>query len=515
MKAISSALFKMLLSLTLLFLLLVVGMGWLGSVGAIDWEEAWEIGPESGRPTEPEWGEGGTASFDVLDNLAERIFTSAPNAYDLSEIGCLIAEDIYKDFKKYGVEVARPVVSVKGIPFTGYPEYLGGEDWSIGGTGHFINEKSFLYARGPGSTNAADEAEFANEGYPDCHLCMDGGSAITHLDETCINMNLRDRTVGTSYFCHGPTGPPPSVGDDGDFIADSGKPAQFGNCIGPNIFGNDVGNWYDYQDGWIQFGTGAWFDCPNQDANDICDNDREMIKWSPNYHKIDADWPAGDKWKVKDTTETHEDMELSDDWNYMYGVFWIPEYSRYDVVFAMYPETPVVGLTYTATDWTDIWEDIFDDNLEWHRTNALGYKYWQMRIAADYLVEPNAGDDVNIHQVIVDKIASVSEVDKDDINCLPCDRWADCWQIPVPIEKQCKVDAFREEPIRMRTNATNSAGVRITSCNEDLIGGRTYRVIITNWWGKFVECQGTFCPNIGGWYDCYTNYDRQVIILEL
>ncbi|NIM47474.1 MAG: hypothetical protein GTN40_04950, partial [Candidatus Aenigmarchaeota archaeon] len=63
MEGMSSHLFFVLLCLALMFLLLFVSVEWVQATSDIDWEHAWELGPESGRPTEPEWGQGGTASF--------------------------------------------------------------------------------------------------------------------------------------------------------------------------------------------------------------------------------------------------------------------------------------------------------------------------------------------------------------------------------------------------------------------------------------------------------------------
>ncbi|NIO45144.1 MAG: hypothetical protein GTN36_06375, partial [Candidatus Aenigmarchaeota archaeon] len=474
-------------------------------------------GPESGRPTEPEWGQGGTASFSALDFTAERIFTSAPGSYDLSEIACLISVDIYNDFKLNGESGARTssVCGLKGIPWN---------YWSTGYEGCLIGQGAFSYSTSTNPANEGDFAAHANTLYHDCHICKEdpapvaGGAGINDLDETCINLNLRDRMVGSDYFCHGAGGW--GSGTNAGFLDGTGKISEFGNCVDGDDtqFNNNIGDWRGYSDGYQDiFG---YQDCGNEGGAtdgtadpDFCDNNHDMITWTGNQETWLGDW------KVKDTaTGTTNSKPLTDGRKYFYGIFWIKADKRYDVVFVLIPNENAFN-----ADFREIWEDLLDKDDKFYRVNPLGNEIWQARTVANYRV--NLVTDTSIVQTIMDLISKEAEISMENIECRPCgdgnpatDDWEDCRPDAWTVERQCEMsphdEHFLKMPIKIKTNATNA--VALGTCGVKIQGGKTYRVIVNNWWNKHRRCIDWTCGyGTGPWHNCFTGVDRSVIILEL
>lgn len=453
----------------------------------------------------PELGEEGDVQ-DMLESennqvITEtaRFFTDEPNHWDLSEIACLISEDIYNDYSKNGNDGLRSDCSSDFIEYNK--------------EGCFIKARKFLYGI-KSSTFDKDEATFNDgdgEKYPFCRLCRTENAAgtmegINNLDETCINYNLKYRTVGDLGFCNS------------SFPISSSGTARFGNCDdgSDDSFGNNIGKdgakWYDFSDGpdiWDPFNSVN--ECGN-DNNDFCDNERDMITWRADNSEGES-W-ASEKWRVTDNSDdigfiiggtTGNSEILSDERNYMYGLYWVPHKNAYTLLFTMFPDQNPVA--YSTKDWGDIWNKAL--KKDFYRSNQLGQRFFEARQVANFLVTPEVplipyGD-------LRGSIASAMQIDADTkIKFLPCDS-SDCFSMPVEIsDEDCSYSEsnplqYRDVVVRVFHTDTNGNAIKDSSIA--LPSGKTYRVIVTNWIAGF-DGGG------GGGTNCYNSYERTVLIIE-
>jgi len=518
MKAIGTPI-KLGMAILVAIILVMIGLNFVHGFADIDFERLLQWRPQTGTPTEPGWGEGVT-SYSVEDIKAERIFTKEPNAYDLSEIACHIATDIYNDYKKFGDNGIRTGRCVYGLPFSTYMHDLEpGNDVYKYGTGCLVSAKSFLYKQ---QTLPFDsyEVEFAKNGYPDCHLCRNKTATppleIKNLDQTCINMNLKDRVVDNTDFCKG------------GFYSESGS-AQFGNCVDnqggdDSVFGNNyVTSWKDASNGKFVL-VGGLQNCEN-DVDDFCDNDEEKLGWSANTRE--GTWKY-ESWRVKDTAFKRNDDILYGDSSsktpYVYGLFWIPEAQIYDIVFVVVPDKDAR----ITNDFNEIWNKDLKKGEDFYRTNALGNYYLEARTVANFIV--TLSTDVNIYQDIMQNIATEAYGSSDKIDKVhfqSCFGLDTCFpKVSAKSKAQCSIlsgyqhyyakDMFLEEDIYMYTNATDVDDNLITNPNENLLAGKKYRVIVRNWWGRYRKCMLAGCPNVANSAgDCYLYAERAVTILEI
>jgi len=505
MKGISQHTMVIILSLVLMLVIMSIGINWVQGASEIDFDKAWYIGPETAIPTEPDLDIGTTNSYNALSVAVTHIFTTAGNPHDMSEIACFIAEDIFNDFSKKGDTLPRScsLWGGKGVPFS----------INNDASGCLISARSFLY-KTDASANPADEAALMTYDLS-CRLCRVGNVGIKHLDETCINLQFSSgnismatnpRLVGARKFC------------DGTFFTDSDpqKLSQFGNNhdgTTPTENKNLIAAWDGYCD---------------QDANDeddYCDNNMDYIRWQANRNDgSQPSWPATDFSRVADWRtsavvwydyNSGDNSVLTDGYEYMYGIFWIAEAKKYDIVFAMIPRqgTP-------ETNFNKIWEEDLDWDKNFWRTNPLGNIYVNLREVHNNTVVLAA--DTTISTIMIG-LKDHSGVITDKIGCLACSNDENCinkiydgQSTQIGDEKCVDVnvdsvltDAFKREPIEVRIKATKSDGTPVT-CNDNLVGGRTYRVIVKNWFGFWEK--DNWVSSDGG---CYANFDRSVSIIQV
>jgi hypothetical protein len=465
--------------------LLVVGIGFVQNYTNIPFEKLWELTPQSGIATEPtpDIG-GGYGDGDLLHDA--HIFTSG-STYDLSEIACLIGKAIYSDYIKYGDKGSRSNDALNGgfdyinsLPASDANEYL-------------IDAAFFNYS----STTQFKDNEIMSFD-PKCHICRHQpypvpppALLITDLDEACINLQLRDRNVSSNKFCFDPFA---TQYEEGRF----GNSNCFDSCP-PNPAGSSP-TWCDFcDDNSIKF-------CPGPGGED-------KIFWGAEKDTDNAQWNITDK-NFKEYTG---DL-LTNNRQYMYAVFWNQKNARYDVIFPMVPTTTTLP---AGTEWNYIWQVLADKYN--YRRNGLGIHYWQVRTMADFIFKPT--NNINIYNGLMENIYQngLSGCCKDSkVFFEPCTTWAQCLQgIKGPVEKyDCPAEAgndgklldfFREQPIQLLINATDATTgkkVDINSKNGELLGGKTYRVIIKNWaqWYHKFAYAGQ---------ECYKYYDRSITILQL
>jgi hypothetical protein len=500
--------------------LLVIGIGFVQNYTSIPFEKLWELTPQSGIATEPGY-EGGGGGTSVSDNLAKHFFTTG-SSNDLSEIACFIGTDIYNDYSNNGEQGGRSGLFVTNIPFD---------------RGNLINSASFFYK--DNTNTSVNDAIFGATGakYQGCHICRQccaegtgctasqaestcGPSSgpwpkgIQVLDELCINMQMRDRTVPASsgsYFCHGQTNdvsipygasgycsPSPC---NGQFLTlSTSSNAQMGNnnAGAQRAQNQGLAGWYSHSNGG------------DSDPLDYCDNGKDNIRWSADVYDSSNDhWKDSSgnpyKWLVKDDSNIDKNANvLSNGWKYTYGVWWGSD-GKYWLTFNLFPDenAPYSSSQPIATDFSDLWTKIFWSKGwpgSFFRVNALGYKYWELRSSAIYYVQPTAS--TNLYQTVVTEIEKAAGSNQNNVVCGTC-KSDDCLPLlPKFLQsKDCNFD-LGGMPIYMYTNFTDSNGNHWTDCQHDLLSGYRYKVIVKNWMST--DSSG-----------CTYAYDRTVTILQL
>jgi hypothetical protein len=459
-KAMASHMTVIILAVLLMFVAFALFSSWIyTAAGSVDPEKLIEIGPESGTATEqtPDTSlPSGNGDASSGSSQAQRIFTTAPNANDFSEIACLIGDKIYSDFSALGITGTRTstIATFKYVvPF------------ESAATVYFLDGKSFTYAT-PTSSSDTDEATLSSA-HPGCHLCRINNVGITHLDENCINLQLRDRTVGSDNFCSVTIAP-----------SNAEQRVKFGDSNCPSA----------------SPGGASWPD-------NNCDNGIDRIYWFMSSGG-DVSWPV---WKASYTDKKYNSKTLTNGRDYVYGVFWVSDGDRYDVVFSMIPSPGC----YTASNFQDLYSVMSDKGFI--KFDALGGKFWQARSVADFNVAVPSGTTVPIG-TIADTLGSTSvllcgaasagnpcfsdsmiKTDSDLIN-----------DDDISFEEDEVKDKLAEEPI------TVYLGVANVGLSGALPGGKTYRVTVNKWLAvQRYDCWAGRCKtNVIG-------YDRSVTIQEV
>jgi hypothetical protein len=395
----------------------------------------------------------------------DHIFSNPGEAHDISELACLIGDQIYTDFSKYGESSRTSKESFKNaVPF----------DTDVG---YFVDGGSFIYEEKRTDTSKPDTV--FDEDYPDCHICKSGSTGITRLDEICINMQLKDRYAGSDKFC----GP-------GNIDAPAGTRVAFGNDNAPNL----------------NTGVSGW-------GSDIfCGNDEDRIWW---YANGIPSW--SEKWKasyVRRPEDGYNSISLASGWHYVYGLFWSPEGKHYDVFFSLIPD----GNIRTTANFNDILGILNDKSFI--RLDVLGNKYWEARSVAAFKVTLN--NDISVGQGITDIINA--GLTQSDATCSPCSGDG-CFDAGIS-ESQNKVCAYApfnwnidgvknnldKTNVKIFVDARDEDGNPV-GCSGSLVVGKEYRVVINEWVDMFRE-QGGIGEG-SQWGSCFSTYDRTVIIQEV
>lgn len=475
MRGIDAKVFAIIFSLIIMLLLLGASIGFVQGKTDIPFENLWKLNPETGTVGEGKYVNDDQKNIiDTSDIELDHIFSSG-TYLDVSEIACYIARNIYDDYHILGDGGSRADSSTfywaKGLPKNS--EYLVG----IG---------RFNYLQGPNSNSDPDETNITSFDSA-CHLCRDppspplssGGTAITHLDEVCISLQLRDRKVaGTIDFCNEP----------------------FGASDGDGLFGdNDCG---------ATFNSAAWQShCgkTNNFPNEFCSNTgQDKIRWSACTDDDTTAWNVTEK-----DCGGHNSDKLSNNRKYMYGVLWNIEDKKYDVVFAIVPVNSFVA----GMSWDYIWEQYKHDN---YRRNILGNEYFSARVVADYNFTPTSP--VNIRNVLIQNIEIAQ---KGKVIFTPCSSEQECFPRWISTE-HCTIYVLgagpytdiRNLPIILLINATKADGTKFGSLpddkNRDLLTGRTYRVVIQEWFNQNAQAAAFNFMNT-----CYDRYARSITITEI
>ncbi len=498
MKGIHGVPYHVIFSVVILVLLLILTVGYVYGKTDIPFEKLWEQGPESGVLTNPSPVTGGSITYEGI-NPAPHIFTTGNN-WDLSEIACSIGKAIYIDYSKHGDSGPRTAID-NGLYDKGY--IFGSQ------TGYLIDSGKFYYTAKADASNTNECLMQTSD--PACHLCRQSPSAscsptptsascgsppaccvspgsvgIDNLDETCINLQLRDRKIGVGSFCNV------------NFRSTDGNDGFFGN--------NDCGaNRNVGQPGW------------NGRCSSFCDGADKII-WSADHDQDSTDWNVTDN----GISEEANSESLQDKREYIYGVVWSTYYKNYDVLFAMVPnfsatDTPV-------TNWFII-DDYFGYNspTEMYRKGILGKTYPEARIVADYLLIPsqpinNIYNDLIVHLSTIAFQGLTPAEARMKVSFKSCSDLGSCLPSWTPRGDACWTvggDTFtlmqeKNEPIQVLVDATDSSGSKITDIdyNKDLPAGKTYRIIIQQWYRGWNYWNGL-------WMDhCYDEYVRSISIIQ-
>ena len=296
-----------------------------------------------------------------------------------SEIACYIADIIYNDYQIYGKDIERG--DCRTIVNSDNRVY----ECLIGDAMIFTLQKFDQSEMNSYGTEWENILNNVDEG--PCHLCEEGGNAVPLLDETCVNMQFRDRKVETSDFCNDNFVPSlaETTGDIrfGNNGADDGG---FGCYIPPqNVIGS-LSNWRTH--------------CSEHDAgvgwpNAFCDNGDNLIYDWNNWWV--ADCAGGDVCDNDETldppeivNEIHNDVTNGildhDGRRYVMGITWLPEEQKYNVHFARVPQLQLVDSSSLLNRIVDV---VRNDGAtrDWKfRYNYLGKFTKDARSIVDMLV---------------------------------------------------------------------------------------------------------------------------------
>lgn len=529
MKGITSHVMVIIFSLIIMVVLLVIGVGFVQNYTNIPFEKLWELTPQSGIATEPGFG-GGFHGGTAKNIKTEKFFTTGLPYSDLSEIACSIGTYIFKDFKQYGY-MARPGDFLYGFPITN----------SNTKKAIFINAGSFLYRNTQypaatygstgGVTTGTDTKQndnvfaAASQDYKGCHICREpeligtllaasvplvGG--IKDLDEMCINAQLRDRNISSSYFCGGSPyiqyvngrNPP----RDGTFNIPGGGDVQFGNCIMGKTTTDNNNNliqagatgkkWSDFSNGYVS-GLGIVWNCGNEQI-DFCDNSQDRIAWMAEKNKTVNNWEA-----IEDGN-LFNDNKLVDGRSYIYGVYWSPDDKQYAIVFVLIPDENNIPID--PDGFYQIDEDhgnyFGGDNF---RSNILGNRYIEARTSAIFNVTLTSNlSIISLRGIIANNDNLGDNIEKVDFSLTEpnvqsiSQDWNHC-DVQTSYFTSFVKSEFKSSKIKLWTDATSDS-------NGQLDVG-TYRVVIRNWMGLY-KFPGTYVGK-----ECYRDYERSVSIYKI
>ncbi len=501
MKGIHGVPYYVIFSVVIMLFLLVMTVGWVYGKTDIPFEKLWEQGPESGVATNPNPIEGSGITYGGI-NPVPHIFTTGNN-WDLSEIACHIGKAIHIDYSKHGDGGPRTTID-NGMFDHGQP--FGAQ------TGYLIDSGKFFYT---GTASKNDPDETAMHSYDSaCHLCTNsppppnglpppGAVGITNLDETCINLQFRDRTFGAQAFC------------SGSFASNQGGYGEFGNNACANI-ANPAG--------WNGLCSG------------FCDNGQDKIIWSADNDELDTtstDWNMTD-WGI---SEGGNSEILTPSRYYIYGVVWAaqPQYKNYYVLFAEIPNFSAADTP--ETDWNTMLDPYFQylpPGTDQFRRGILGQVYPEARIVADYIITPTQPITSIYSQIMIGdgtihglaniafngltraqalaKISfqTCSAADKSNpAGCIP--EWTSegekYWTVGGSTFGLLKQN---NEKITVVVDAKDGSGQQIASPNQDLPIGYSYRIIVQQWYRSWSHTDWSFIP-----YNCYDQYVRSISIIQI
>jgi hypothetical protein len=500
MKGITSHVMVIMFSLIIMVVLLVVGIGFVQNYTNIPFEKLWELTPQSSIATEPGFVSGDTGKLGGI-STTPHIFTSENN-WDLSEIACHIGKVIYEDYSMHG----------DGGPRTGIDNGKFDHGQPFGAQkGYLVGSGKFFYT-GTASKNDADET--AMHSYdPACHLCTNsppppngfpppGAVGITNLDETCINLQFRDRTFGAQAFC------------SGSFASNKGG---YNGKFGDNDCGADRN---PGQVGW----TGL--------CNDFCDNGLNKVTWVADHDQDSTDWNITD-WGIP---EGDNSEILTPSRYYIYGVVWSANSKYYNVLFAEIPNFSAADTP--ETDWNTMLDPYFQylpPGTDQFRRGILGQVYPETRIVADYILTPTQPITSIYSQIMIgdgtihglaniafngltqaQALAKIvfrtcSAADKSNpTECIPA--WTStegdkCWTVGGSTFGLLKQN---NEGIIVVVDAKDGSGQQIASPNQDLPIGYSYRIIVQQWYRAWDHLDFYSI-----WYHCYDEYVRSISIIQI
>lgn len=434
-------------------------------VAGIDITKYFGLEPVLGVPAEitlgslpPQVGSGDTPESD-------HIVTAVGDPYQPSDLGCAIADLIFNDYKGLGDTAIRP-------------DFLA--QWD-GNRGHYlVGAGTFILGDTLADPGTWETGILAPRG---CHYC---GEPV--FDEVCINYNLMDRIVGAKTFCDGGFSTVPTDGSPGD-------PAKFGNawCVEGDA---NSDSWKDRCDGWLCIRPNInCLDCDTwccqkcDQADDYCDNELDKARWIAD--KTDGD-PAN---RVRDHRADDDrnkiEIEKTDgDGNpikYFYGVIWDKDFKEkanglglYHILFVRVPQ----DRSESNFDWIEV------DFKDWLRNNRLGFAYQYARMVSNVTVTGANKNEFDLREEIATNV--VSERCSDEVSCLASDITTPDSGSTVCYKGQQYEPTldmrFKLETVKFKTNICNNANLRSSN---------TYKVKVTNWYGKADDCYSLLDRTVG------------------
>jgi len=390
MKSVSA----MLLILAVAIIVITLGLLVISNVFGFEYEATKEAAKKIGETGDVTYTTPIFKDPFEVDTLDHILPLNPWDPFQPSEIACYIADIIYNDYSAKGKDIPRIV-----------------EDncWDRSLLSADVAEECFIsepkiFTLTEGEDNPAFDEEdilYNNPDYGPCHFCQEGGTPIPLLDETCMNFQLRDRKVVDDDFCNDPffplggtpgEGTVPSVefGNKDCFVPDINKQGALADWENHCQGGDNDGNWpdpifcdnslnyvYNWNEWWVaDCASGESYCYPSGEADP-----REIVS---DKHRND---PKG----ILDHDERR----------YIFGVAWIHDDEKYNVLFARVPHITL------ETSILDRIDDIVDRNNKIVRYNDLGWLTWYGRKTADFLVRD---DDTTINEII-QRIGEKAELD--------------------------------------------------------------------------------------------------------
>jgi hypothetical protein len=485
----------MLAKIVLVVIVVLVAVGILQTTSAVPLEKYLGIQPIEGVAGEltwdifPEENPFGKTSLEIEHLCDNGNCISTGDTWQPSELGCVIATDIFEDFSVKGYLGSR--VGQEGANcFLHYILPKGRrQEYCVINYGLFKLE----------DTNTAPPSWWEDDVLSPlgCGVCDQ-----VNFDEVCINKNLEKRQVGASDFCDGTFGHP----EEGAIT--------FGNCICAGGPRHDMGNlaaWEAQCDGYIN-AWGTLLDCENDGLSDTCDNDEDLLMWVSDSNPY-ITYPIKDQFSDdRSNTNLVEKNQL-----HMYGVIWKPKddidktkfEQEYKVLFVRISES---GGLLTDFDFIVEYLDYNDNNI--FRFNGLGNFERLPRIIINATVTPTATIGVT---ALINNIENVGWSGETDVETQTCGDATSCLRSEISdTEEKCAqtdfvsipTDAFLSlEKIILKTNVPDAE-------NGELVAGTQYIVQITNWFNEYTRCKGTWdwlCTDT----PCYNKFDRTISIYQV
>ncbi|OGI12422.1 hypothetical protein A3K64_01160 [Candidatus Micrarchaeota archaeon RBG_16_36_9] len=441
----------------IMVLMLLVTVGFVSGKTDIDFAKLWEGQvPGTDFVSEGDFDNNPNPQYKINDIGLDHIFTAQGGPHDLSEIACYIGDTIYEDFKKNGENNPGTLCEERGWPF-----YKNKQVCLVG------SPKSFIYQSGTIDLLyfGLNEQKMSSR---NCHICAapvgDGNGVVPDLDQTCIDLQLKDRIVDSLDFCT-------------HSLSIDGKDTRFGNCNDDGTPSSNSGN-----NDWDNANDNS---CGNNN-NEFCDNGRDRIAW----YVANGVGDSYQDFLLQDNNDNFNSKVMFSGKRYVMGIFWVPDDNGYGVTFAMDPtQNP------STIDYNGLIDYIGSTGNVKRRHNVLGELSSEARASAAFYFTPTDDDlkIIDLRTAISSKLGtSLEKVIFCNINSIDSDKCPP--NLKATTSESCNIGltpnadiTFKDTTVRIVSNATNEAGGAVTS-NTYFVKNKKYEVIVEFWADEYKKC---------------------------